>query len=60
MEKKIEFSKVSSRPESIAKALKKCEYEIIQIYLLYLRIIVLEQLPRGNVNIIIVATVVHT
>ena len=38
----------------------KCEYEIIQIYLLFLRIMVLEQLPRGNVNIVVVATVVCT
>ena len=28
MEKKPRCSKVSSRPESIAKALKKCQYEM--------------------------------
>ena len=32
----------------------------IQIYLLFLRMIVLEQLPRGNVNIAIAVTLVCT
>ena len=31
----------------------------IQIFLLFLRMVVLEQLPRGNVNMAIVGTVVY-
>ena len=40
---------------SIAKALKKCEYAMYTNPSVTLKNMVLEQLPRGNVNIAIVS-----
>ena len=44
----------------LLKDWRNVSMKCIQIYLLFLRMIVLEQLPRGNVNIAIAATVVCT